>query len=137
MHSKRRWLLQQQGAGRFSDQGYRLRDTIFVHGGQEILVSEPFSSGSDDSAIGNPEITNHILGPRRTSPRRDADHGAYGADGLLNRNVDGLIRIGKQQFKWVPVKPRCHTNDSKSRDMVGANQPMTCSDGQGAAHILW
>ena len=81
-------------------------------------------------------MSNHILGARRTSRRRDADHGASGADGLPKRNADGLIRIGKQQFKWVPVKPRCHTKDSKSCDMGGANQPMTCSDGPGAAHDL-
>jgi hypothetical protein len=116
------------GAGRFSNQGYRPRDKIFVHGGEEILVGEPFSLGSDDSSIGNLEISNHILGPRRTLPKHDADHRAYG--------VDGLIRIGKQQFKWVPVKLRCHTKDSKSGDMGGADQPMTCSNGQGAAHDL-
>jgi hypothetical protein len=77
VHNKRRWLLQQHGAGRFSNQGYRPRDKIFVHGGEEILVSEPFSLCSDDSAIGNLEISNHILGPRRTLPKHDADHRAY------------------------------------------------------------
>jgi hypothetical protein len=121
------WL-PQQGTGRFSDQGYWPRDTEFVHGGEEILVNEPFSSGSD-SAIGNLEMSNHILGARRTSLSHDADHGAYDANGMIT-NVDGLIRIGKQKFKWLPVKPRCHTKDSESRNMGRPNQPMTCSVGQ-------
>jgi len=81
-------------------------------------------------------MSNHILGARRTSLSRDADHGAFDADEMITRNVDGLIRIGKQNFKWVPVKPRCHTKDSKSRDMGGPNQPMTCSVGTGAARGL-
>jgi hypothetical protein len=38
VHRKRSWL-QQQGTGQFSDQGYRPRDTKFVHGGEEILVN--------------------------------------------------------------------------------------------------
>ncbi|CAD6335937.1 unnamed protein product [Miscanthus lutarioriparius] len=87
---RKRSLLQQQGTGRFSDQGYRPRDTIFVHDGEEILVSESFSSCSD-IAIRNPEMSNHILGARRTSPRHDADHGVSSADGLPKWNADGLI----------------------------------------------
>jgi hypothetical protein len=66
---------------------------------------------------------------------RDADHRAYDANGMIT-NVDGLIRISKQKFKWLPVKPRCHTKDLESRNMGRPNQPMTCSVGPGAARGL-
>ena len=36
----------------------------------------------------------------------------------------------------MPVKPRCHTKDSNLKDTGGANQPMTCSHGPGAADDL-
>jgi hypothetical protein len=62
------------------------------------------------------------MGARRVSSRYDAGHGAYGVGRLPRHNVDGLIQISGQQFKWVSIK---------SRD---CNQPVTCSDALGAIH---
>ncbi|CAD6251010.1 unnamed protein product [Miscanthus lutarioriparius] len=118
---RKRSLLQQEGTGRFSDQGYRPRDAIFVHGGEEISVSEAFCSDRD-SVFRNSEVSNPIMGARRVSSRYDAGHGVYGVGRLPRHNVDGLIQIGGQQFKWAPIK---------SRD---CNQPVTCSDALGAVH---
>ncbi|CAD6265216.1 unnamed protein product [Miscanthus lutarioriparius] len=122
VHNKRRWL-QQQGTGLFPYQDHRPRDTIFVHGGEEILVSEAFNS-ERYSIAGSSKLSSHALGARRVSSRYDAGHEAYGVVGLPRHNVDGLIQIGGQQFKWVPLK---------SRD---CNQSVTGSDALGAIHDI-
>jgi hypothetical protein len=75
---KKRSLLKQQGNGWFSNQGYRPRDTIFVHGGEEIPVSEAFCSDSD-SVFRNSGMSNPIMGARRVSLRCDTDHEAFDA----------------------------------------------------------
>jgi hypothetical protein len=99
VQNKRRWL-QQKGTELFPDQNHTPRDTIFVHGGEEIPVSDAFNS-ERYSVAGSSKLSSHALGARRVSSRYDAGHGAHGVVGLPRHNVDGLIQIGGQQFKWV------------------------------------